>query len=147
MSNLRLPMMLGFSGLLPPLVALAAIIWGGPEWRFLAYSLSFFYAATILAFLGGIWWGFAAAQPSAPPWLYGAAVIPQLLAFATAWPWAVGEEWPGPSLVVLAMGLVATLLIDRRMVQLSIAPSWWMALRMPLSVGLAAICLAIAVLL
>ncbi|RVT40862.1 DUF3429 domain-containing protein [Sphingobium algorifonticola] len=146
MSTLRLPFILGLAGLLPPLLALAAVIWGGSSWSFLAISLVYFYAATILAFLGGIWWGFAAAQPSAPPWLYSAAVIPQLVSFATAWPWAVGQEWPGPSLVVLAMALMGTLLVDRRLVRMSIAPSWWLALRVPLSGGLATVCLAIAAL-
>lgn len=144
MSSLRLPIMLGFAGLLPQIAAMAAILWGGPEWRFLALALSYFYAATILAFLGGIWWGFAAAQPSAPQWLYGVAVVPQLVAFFTAWPWAVGQEWPGPSLVMIALALVATLLVDRRLVRLSIAPSWWMVLRVPLSIGLAALCIIIA---
>lgn len=144
MSSLRLPMTLGFAGLLPQLFALAAILWGGPEWRFLALAMAYFYAATILAFLGGIWWGFAAAQPRAPQWIYGVAVLPQLLAVFTAWPWAVGKEWPGPSLVVLALGLILTLLVDRRLVRLSIAPSWWMVLRVPLSLGLAVLCLVIA---
>lgn len=54
MSTLRLPLTLGFAGLLPQIFAAAAVIWGGPEWRFLALSMSYFYAATILAFLGGI---------------------------------------------------------------------------------------------
>jgi hypothetical protein len=100
-------------------------------------SLGYAYAALILSFLGGMWWGLAARQAErCPPWIWWAAVAPSLVAFATAFPWAVGGAWPGPSLVILGIALILSLLVDRRLVSLGIAPDWWMGLRVPLSLGL-----------
>lgn len=53
-------------------------------------------------------------------------------------------EWPGLSLVAIAIGLMVTLLVDRKLVRLSFAPSWWMAVRVPLSTGLAVLSFIIA---
>jgi len=143
----RLAMLLGHAGLLPPLACVLAVAGGDPGVRFSALALLYAYSAAILSFLGGIWWGFAARGGArAPGWLWFAAVLPSLFAVASAWPWAVGLPWPGPSLAALAAAIAATLAVDRRLVALGLAPTDWMRLRLPLSLGLGALTLAGAIL-
>jgi len=128
--------LLGLSGLLPQLAAVALLLSGDPQSRFSALAIAYAYAAIILSFLGGLWWGLAARTDSPPRWLWFASVAPSLIALVTAWPWMVGLRWPGPSLVVLGISLIAALLVDRALVKAGIAPPDWMKLRMPLSLGL-----------
>ena len=128
--------LLGLSGLLPQLAAVALLLSGDPQSRYSALAIAYAYAALILSFLGGLWWGLAARSDSPPRWLWFASVAPSLIALATAWPWMVGLRWPGPSLVVLGVSLIAALLVDRALVRAGIAPPGWMALRVPLSLGL-----------
>jgi hypothetical protein len=136
---------LGLAGLLPQMAALAIVASGDPRWAFSALSLAYAYAALILSFLGGLWWGLAArAGDEAPGWLWLAAVVPSLVALATAIPWAIGAEWPGPSLVLLGLALIAALAVDLRLVRLGLAPRWWLKLRTPLSVGLGILSIATA---
>ena len=137
------------SGRLPaschgPRPALVAVAGGDPEGRFSALALGFAYAALILSFLGGMWWGLAAqAGAAAPRWLWFAAVAPSLIALVSAWPWAVGKDWPGPSMLLLGLALLGSLLVDYRLHAAGLAPRWWLRLRVPLSVGLGAMTLAI----
>jgi hypothetical protein len=127
---------LGYAGLLPQLAMVAVLLQGRLEERFIALSIAYAYAALILSFLGGLWWGLAARAERAPTWLWYAAVAPSLIALASAWPWAVGEPWPGPSLVVLGVTLIGSLTVDRALARDGIAPPGWMSLRLPLSLGL-----------
>lgn len=134
-----MPRLLGLAGLLPMAVLLALVLGGGDQWRFAALALGWLYAAIIFSFLGGLWWGLAAAQAArAPTWLWGVSVVPSLIALATLAPWLIGEPWPGPSLVMLGLGIAASPLVDRRIAHLGLAPPWWMALRLTLSSGLGA---------
>ena len=128
--------LLGLTGLLPQLAAVGLLLAGDPQSRFSALAIAYAYAAIILSFLGGLWWGLAARTDGAPPWLWFASVAPSLIALVTAWPWMVGLRWPGPSLVVLGISLIGALLVDRALVRAGIAPPGWMALRVPLSLGL-----------
>lgn len=116
---------------------LAVVIGGGDGWRFGALALGWLYAALIFSFLGGLWWGLAAAAgPRAPVWLYTASVLPSIVALASLTPWLIGEPWPGPSLVWLGIGIFASPLVDRRVAALGLAPPWWLPLRLLLSSGL-----------
>lgn len=138
---------LGFAGLAPQLIAVAALASGALEWRYAALSLAYAYAALILSFLGGLWWGLAArAEREAPAWLWVAAVVPSLVALASAFPWALAGAWPGPSLVILGLALIAALAVDYRLVALGLAPAGWLALRLPLSIGLGTLTIAAAAL-
>ena len=138
---------LGYAGLLPQLVAVAALASGDLDWRFTALAAAFAYAALILSFLGGIWWGIAASVAGrAPAWLWIVAVVPSLVAFASAIPWVIGAPWPGPSLLVLGSALIAALAVDLRLVRLGLAPAAWMALRAPLSLGLGGLTILAALL-
>ena len=129
---------LGYAGLLPQFACLAAALVGPPEWRWSALAIGWGYAALIFSFLGGLWWGLAAGSPDearrAPRWLWVAAVIPSLLALGTYLPWVFGAPWPGPSLNVLGVAVMASVLVDYRLV--TIRPAWWLSLRLPLSIGL-----------
>lgn len=137
---------LGLAGLLPQVFVVAALLGGGPEVRFSALALGYAYAALILSFLGGLWWGLAALADAPPAWVWIAAVAPSLVALASAWPWAVGLAWPGPSLVAIGLALVAALGVDTVLVRLGIAPPGWMRLRLPLSLGLGGLTLVAAAL-
>lgn len=138
------PLWLGLAGLLPQMLAMFALIGGNPEARFVALACAFAYAALILSFLGGMWWGLAAAYGRAPPWIWIAAVLPSLIAFASAYPWMVGQPWPGPSLIWLGIALIGSLGVDWKLRTMGVAPDWWMMLRIPLSLGLGGMTLAIA---
>lgn len=108
----QLPRWLGLAGLLPQIAAAAIVFSGDTALRFSALSLGYAYAALILSFLGGLWWGIAASHARPPEWLWVAAIVPSLVALASAVPWAVGEPWPAPSLIVLGVGLLAALGVD-----------------------------------
>ncbi len=143
----KLPRTLGLAGLLPQLLCVFLLLNGDPAQRFTALALAYAYAALILSFLGGLWWGLAAASAErAPAWLWVMAVVPSLVALATAWPWAVGLPWPEPSLLVLGAALIAALAVDRALVARGLAPSWWWSLRLPLSLGLGGMTLLAGVL-
>jgi hypothetical protein len=141
------PRLLGMAGLVPQLLALVLIIGNDPQWRYIALASAFGYAALIFSFLGGLWWGIAAATQAAGrrpyPWLYAAAVAPSLIAFAAYLPWVFGLSWPGPSLVLLGLCLLATPLVDRQIARF--VPPWWLPLRWQLSAGLGLSTLAIAI--
>lgn len=134
-----LPRWLGLAGLLPQFTCVAVLYAGPAEWREAALAIAFAYAALILSFLGGMWWGIAAAAPAAQRrrtlgWLWIAAVLPSLVALACFLPWALGWAWPEPSLVMLGGALLVSLGVDAKLGAL--APRWWLALRVPLSTGL-----------
>lgn len=122
------------------------VLSGDGAHRFNALALGYAYAALILSFLGGLWWGIAASQPRAPEWLWVAAVAPSLIALGSAVPWALGEPWPGPSLLILGASLIATLAVDTALARRKLTPPWWMSLRLPLSLGLGGLTLLIGVL-
>lgn len=134
--------LLGLAGLLPQLLCLAALF--DDSTRYIALGAGFLYAALILSFLGGFWWGLAVASPGAPQWVYGVAVVPSLVALASGIPWMIGSTWPGPSLVLLGIALIAALWVDVRLNRLNIMPDWMLRLRILLSTGLGLATLVLA---
>lgn len=135
--------LLGWAGLLPQALALLLVLSGNDRFSFAAQALAFAYAALIFSFLGGLWWGLAARAYAAPAWTWVVAVLPSLIALAAFLPWALAWPWPGPSLVLLGTGLLLSLLVDRQLMRAGLAPSWWLSLRIPLSLGLGGLTLAI----
>ena len=138
----RLAVVLGLASVLPQFVALWATRIEAT--RFVGLAAGYFYAALILSFLGGIWWGIAASKPGAPRWLFVAAVAPSLIAFASGVPWMNGGDWPGPSLVVLGVAIVLTLVIDWRLLRLRLIDTRLFKLRVVLSLSLGALTLLLA---
>lgn len=134
---------LGYAGLLPNLLLLGLALHarGQPGGGIAVLGLGLaaqVYAAVILSFLGGAWWGLATAR-LAPDRLRGwlvMAVVPSLVAAAAFASDRIASPPLGTALV-LAAGLVLALAGDARLVRAGIAPGWWMRLRVPLSFGLA----------
>lgn len=125
---------LGYAGLLPQV--LAVVLLTDPGLRWTAIAAGFGYSALIFSFLGGVWWGIGISNPQAPRWIYGAAVLPSLIAFAAYLPWIFGWTWPGPQLAILAVALLLSPVVDRG-ISLTIAlPDGWLRLRRRLSIGL-----------
>ena len=134
------PLILGYAGLLPQIAAVATCVFGGGS--DVGPMFAFGYATLILSFLGGIWWGFAmrsgdggAGAPgqgriatwAVMPSLFGAGLILLSIAHVVPMHWA---------LVLLGSAVMLTLLVDRRLRDAGHAPDGWMALRIPLSIGL-----------
>jgi hypothetical protein len=125
---------LGLLGLLPQLLAVINAL--EPEYRYIGLSAGYFYAALIFSFVGGVWWGVAIGSADSPLWLYGAAVTPSLIAFATGIPWMTGATWPWPSLAVLGIGLLLSPLVDARLLAIGLISRDVFTLRLLLSIGL-----------
>lgn len=121
---------LGFVGLFP-FMALAAAVFAPGAHQAIASDALLAYGATILSFIGGIYWGLAIARPALSP-SKGAlflivGVIPQLLGWvALMLPVPFGQ-------FVIAAAFLALLAADRAAVRAGIAPGWFTRLRWPLS--------------
>ena len=141
------PRLLGFAGILPQAIAAAAVYAGPEEWSEPARFVAFAYAALIFTFLGGAWWGLVASAPAAQRrgthgWAWIAAVLPSLLALAGFVLLALELVPLEPLLVALGGGLLLSPVVDAKLGTL--APRWWMALRVPLSLALGVLTLAAA---
>lgn len=124
--------MLGAAGLVPALAAAVAVLWGPPSWRDAAATAGAAYAALILSFLGGTWWGLASRAPDATAGrAFAVAVLPSLAG------WAALLVDRGAGLILLGLLLIAVLPGDAWLARSGLAPAWWLSLRVPLSAGLA----------
>jgi hypothetical protein len=138
----RLAWALGLTGLVPQIFA-AALTLHPPHTAFAQFA-AFLYGALILSFLGGLWWGIAAAHPSAPRWLYGVGVVPSLIAFAAGLLWIMRKGSPGQALIFVGAGLLLAPIVDWELRRRALVPTGWMAMRVILSVGLGALTLLVA---
>ena len=141
------PRLLGLLGLAPQIACLVIAYTGPEEWRTLAQQCAAIYAALIFTFLGGTWWGIAAAAPAAErrgglAWVWIAAVVLSLIAAAGLGVQLLGWLSIEPLLVMLGAGLLIALAADARLS--SLTPRWWLNLRAPLSLGLGAMTIAAA---
>ncbi|RVU07986.1 DUF3429 family protein [Novosphingobium umbonatum] len=139
--------LLGLSGVLPQLGCLLAChIW--PEARWFALAAGCFYAAIILSFLGGLWWMASMLAGWRHGGLYALAVLPSLIGWGALLPWCFGWVWPAPSLLVLALVLLASPMVDQRLEQALAGrialPAGWLRLRVMMASGLALLTLALA---
>lgn len=142
------PRYLGHAGLLPQIACLLTALVGDDTWRINALMMAHTYAALIFTFLGGLWWGIAAAgsarQGETPDWVYWAAIAPSLIALATFLPlWLIGVIWIGPMLLILGLCISLTPLVDKRLGEYT--PVWWLKLRWPLSVRLGGLSIILGV--
>lgn len=128
------PLILGYAGLLPQVTAAATCFFdaGGD----LGGMFAFGYAALILSFVGGIWWGFAMNDAGRQGRIATCAVLPSLVAALLILLSIVHLLSLAWALVILGAAVMLTLLIDRALVVRGCAPRGWMALRIPLSIGL-----------
>ncbi|MBK5934828.1 uncharacterized protein DUF3429 [Rhodovulum imhoffii] len=144
----RSALLLGFAGLIP-------FLWGavtllipqtydlslarlGP--RFMGQYVLNFYGTIVLAFMSGVLWGFATRAEGRVAQLgYALSMLPVLWAFFT-----VGGG-PDSSLVFLIAGYAGLLGLDWLFWRQGLAPPWWMALRVPLTL-IVVLCLFIGLL-
>ena len=117
----------------PVLAGAGALYTVSPELRMPVAGALAAYGATIVAFLGGLHWGLAARGNGAGA-QYAWGVLPSLL----AWGALLLPDRPG--LYVLAAGLVACYLVDRRVLPAQ-GLGGWMPLRALLTVIAAGSCL------
>ncbi len=108
--------------------------------RFVGPYVQLAYGQVVLAFMSGALWGFAArAEGAVAGSGYALSTLPALWAFLL-----VGGG-PVSAAVNLAAGFVALLGLDYMFWKQGLAPSWWMALRVLLSL-VAIACLAVVAL-
>ena len=123
---------LGLAGLLPVVGACVALLWGPVEWGPRAATVCATYAAVVLSFLGGAWWGMASAgtAPRPPAGVFCASVLPSLAG------WAALLMDRGAGLMTLGLLFLVVLPGDLWLARAGLAPGWWMRLRVPLSLGM-----------
>ena len=141
---------LGFAGLLPQAAAVVLMVLGRSGYPFahaVGLLIASVYAASILSFLGGIWWGVAMRREQGQGAAVALAVLPSLVAVALLC-WAGAESALVSStaaiegghlrapLLALGLAIVLTLLVDHRLIAAGDVPRDWMRLRAPLSLGL-----------
>lgn len=124
---------LGMAGLIP-FVAGALLLWlvsaeANPP---LAHVVSG-YAATIVAFLGGIHWGLAMRQSAPPVAALAWGVVPSLVA------WIAVVMQPAGGLVLHGVMLVVCYAVDRRLYP-ALGAAHWLTLRFRLSAVAALSC-------
>ncbi len=121
------PLRLGYLALLPFVVG-AALVWivRVDARPYVAPALSA-YAAVVLAFIGGIHWGFGFREANASPRRFAWGVVPALVA------WVAVLMQPSAGLVVHGVMLVLSYLVDRR-VYPAHGAARWLTLRLRLSV-------------
>ncbi|WP_374530441.1 DUF3429 family protein [Novosphingobium sp.] len=139
----------GLAGTLPQILCLAAVL-TAPEWRWFALAAACSYAATILAFLGGIWWMQGLASGDMKPLPYALGIAAALSAWAALLPWCLGWSWPGPALIFLGVALLLSPRADRRLAERAAAERLaasraWMRLRWVLSGILGSLTLTIGI--
>jgi peptidoglycan/LPS O-acetylase OafA/YrhL len=135
---------LGFAGLLPQVVAVAALMLGLDST--IGHTFAFAYAGLIFSFVGGAWWGLVMRRPHHQGAMLIIATLPSLLVAALLLALASAVLPLRLALVLLGGGLMLTLSVDRHLVAKGDAPAGWMVLRTPLSLGLGVLTLIAGVL-
>lgn len=141
------PLSLALLGLIPFVWGAATVLndtlsaWGaanlGP--RFVGPYIQLFYGAVILAFMSGVLWGFATkADGGRAATGYALSVLPALWAFFSTGGGPVGA---GTNRI---FGFAGLLLLDVAFWAWRLAPDWWLALRVPMTVLVIA-CLGVGV--
>jgi Protein of unknown function (DUF3429) len=133
----RSALILGVAGLIPflwgtatelsPSLTDAGLRWFGP--RFIGPYVSLAYGTIILSFMSGVLWGFVASRATGQAAAVGYALstIPALWAF-----FLVGNG-PISAAIWLAAGFLLLLLLDFIFWERTLAPPWWLRLRVGLT--------------
>ncbi len=125
------PLLLGLAGVLPfawgaltilvPALGDRSLDALGP--RLTGRTLLLLYGTIILSFMSGTIWGFATrAEGRHAAILYALSTAPAIWALAL-----------GFSTLMLALGFLALLVLDRHAQAAGLAPAWWMRLRLLLT--------------
>ncbi|MCA0872711.1 DUF3429 domain-containing protein [Seohaeicola saemankumensis] len=141
------PLALGLAGLIPFVWGALTYLngdlqaWGaahlGP--RFVGPYVQLFYGSVILSFMSGVLWGFATrAEGGQAATGYALSVLPAL------WAFFMTGGGPVSAGMNLMFGFAGLLLLDLAFAAWGLTPSWWVRLRVLLSVVVLA-CLAVGV--
>ncbi|MEL6574018.1 MAG: DUF3429 domain-containing protein [Pseudomonadota bacterium] len=96
--------------------------------RFIGPYVQFYYGAIILAFMSGVLWGFATkAEGQNATAGYALSVLPAL------WAFFMTGGGPVTASINLIAGFLGLLLLDWQFWRQSLAPPWWMKLRILLT--------------
>ncbi len=122
---------LGLAGLIPFAALAVLALLASPPGDGVARGALAFCGAVSRSFMGGCRWGLAAAGMGAGP-----ALRPLALSVAPSlWAW-ISLMAPAPvDLGMLAFGLIALYAADLALTRAGGAPTWWPALRWPLTLG------------
>jgi hypothetical protein len=123
---------LGYGGALP-FVSLAALCWLLPAHAGFWFGLLLVYGAVILSFVGALHWGFAMTLPQLDAArrsrMMAWSVVPALLA------WPAGLLPAAPGVATLLLGYLLHYLQDQRLCRDVDLPSWYLPLRLHLSLA------------
>lgn len=124
---------LGLAGVLPfAALCVLPLFSDAPRVIEMGDALLTLYAITILAFMSGCIWAFAAKQDDVTG--YALSTLPALFGWLSPFlPVFLGWITPAEALLLLAAGFVVLLALDRRAVRLAQAPDWWLKLRVLLT--------------
>ncbi|MCL7743555.1 DUF3429 domain-containing protein [Guyparkeria hydrothermalis] len=114
----------GYAGLAPLVVPLL-VMWWQPSAAEPAITVQHTYAALILSFLGGIYWGIALAKQTGA-WIW-------LSALPSLWAWPALLMGPFSATWMLMMGFALMLLLDWEARQRGWIRRWFYQLRLTLS--------------
>jgi hypothetical protein len=109
---------LGYLALVPFVLGALAIWLVRLDDRIFATAALSAYAAVVVAFLGGIHWGFGFRQDAPPPRLFIWGVVPAIVASVAL------VMQPSAALVIHGVMLVACYLVDRRIYPQQGAARW-----------------------
>ncbi|WP_265563283.1 DUF3429 domain-containing protein [Sphingomicrobium arenosum] len=136
----RIPMiakLLGFGGLVPPLLLIWLHLTPNPATHDIAFW-GVVYGGLIATFLGGMWWAFASRLARLPEGIMILSVLPSLILFVLlVMMFSFSALSPLKAGVVIGAMLLLSPFVDRWLAKRGATPDWWMALRWPLSIGLA----------
>jgi len=129
--------MLGLAGLLPFLLCSLGALSLSSDGATRSLLALVAYGATILAFLGGVHWGFAldeggTASERVQRLRFGLGVVPSLIGWAAMLVTFIGL--PTTGLLVLTAGFVATTVVEGQAARRGLVPQRYMWLRWGLSV-------------
>jgi hypothetical protein len=136
--------LLGIAGLVPVIgCGLAAMGRGGDSERMLSALIA--YGAVMLAFLGGMQWGFAlpaGSQPRRQRWRLLLGVVPPLFGWVALLIALFAPDWI--ALAVLTVGFIGTALVEHRSAeQDTTMPSGYLWLRWGLTIVAAAMMITV----
>jgi hypothetical protein len=142
-----LAIILGVAGIIPFALLGIGAVGASPDSSLTAVRGLVGYGAVILAFLGGVHWGFTLGEPGdgrAVRARLTLGVLPALIGWLALFTSIVAR--PVLSLAILIAGLIATVVIESRAQKRDLMPGGYMALRWGISVVVVAILTTVLVL-
>ncbi len=142
-----LAVILGAAGIIPFVILGVASLGGNPQSALTATRGLVGYGAVILAFLGGVHWGFALEEQSDGRALrqrLGLGVVPSLIGWAAIFGSVIAD--PALSLAILIAGFIAVVVTEWRAHRRGLVPGGYMVMRWVVSVIVIALLTTVLVL-